>query len=333
MDKLFDQAPKIIEEAAKSPLGLLALMIIALSVLAFLFFRQVSPHIRVGMFLVVFLGFVLLGAALYQVIPSASGGQSTQRPLTSGTVVKLERLPAVPKDAADLGEWYVAWLKEFFDAQIIIDRGSLQGTKQGDYFVAVQDEKEIQSKEGRALGIMREEGSLVRVVDAHPKFSICQLTDFTYGSHFKALEARLTKAADKDGQIDLEKHAELLAPVTVGQKVIAIPQEEKARRDEIEEAYGRTLAESTKDEERNLRYADMIVAADKFLVEHATGYFAPNALFQKGFAQFKLGQYRDSINTFELFLTRYPFHVSAPGAKDWIEKATKAMKEAQAVAR
>jgi hypothetical protein len=333
MDKFFDQVSKIIEEAAKSPLGLLALMIMALSILALLFFRDVSPRIRVGIFLVVFLGFLPLGAAIYQVILPSANGPVNMRPLKSGTVVKLERLPAVPKDAADLGEWHDTWLLEFFNAQIIIDQGSPQGTKQGDYFVVIQEEKEIKSNDGKILGVLQEEGSLVQVVDARPNFSICNLSALSSESYSKALEVRLTKVADKDGHIDLEKYPELLAPVTVGQKVIAIPQEEKALWNQIDKAYARTLAAHTGDEEKKFHYTDMIGKADAFMLEYGNGYFAPDALFQKGFAQYQLQQYSESINTFGLFLKRYPFHPLARGAERWIEKARKVMKKERGTTR
>jgi outer membrane protein assembly factor BamD (BamD/ComL family) len=62
-------------------------------------------------------------------------------------------------------------------------------------------------------------------------------------------------------------------------------------------------------------------------LEHGNGYFAPGALFEKGFAQFQLQKYDESINTFEQFRKRYPFHPSARGAEEWIEKATKAVSE------
>jgi hypothetical protein len=330
MDKLFEQAPKIIEEAAKSPLGLFALMILALSILALLFFREVSPRIRVGIFLVVFLGFLLLGVALYRVILVGSDRSETARPLPSGKVVKVEHLPEFPGETTQSGEAAVAaWLKRLFEVRIIIDKGSLHGTKQGDYFVVIQEESEIKNNDGNVLGVLQEKGSMLQVVDAQPKFSICKLIGFAYESYSKDLYRRLAKAVDRDGNIDAEKAAKLSAPFTVGQTVIAVPREEKTRWDEITEAYNRTLAPDIGDEEKKLRYTDMIKKADEFMSEYGNGYFAPDAIFQKGFAQFQLQQYGESINTFELFLKRYPFHLSAKGANEWIEKARNAMTSKQ----
>jgi len=330
VNKLVEQAPKIIEEAAKSPLGLLALMILALSVLAFFFFRKASPRIRVGIFVVVFLGFLLLSVALYRVIQV---GQESPHPPLSGTVIKLERLPATPKGGSHLEKWLLVWIAEFHNSQIFIDKGSQQGTRQGDYFIVIESERDIKNKEGKTLGTMQEEGSLIRVVEARPNFSICQLNEFAYKSYSKALDARLAQATDKDDHIDLEKHPELLAPITVGQKVIAVPREEKAAWDEISAAYDRTLAPDITDEETKLRYADIIDKSNEFLLEHGSGYFAPKALFQKGFAQFQLRHYQESIKTFDQFLKLYPFHVSSQGAHEWIEKAREAMKEEPGAAK
>jgi hypothetical protein len=46
-------------------------------------------------------------------------------------------------------------------------------------------------------------------------------------------DRKFATVADRDGQVDLDRHAELFAPATVAQKVVAIPQEEKARWDEM----------------------------------------------------------------------------------------------------
>jgi TolA-binding protein len=229
----------------------------------------------------------------------------------------------------DIGIWYLVWLKEFFNAQIIIDKGSSQGVKRGDYFV-VKEEKEVHSSDGRILGILPEENSLIQVVDVQPNFSICQFMEYFYKNQLKALKVRLAKVRDKNNLIDLQKHVELLAPVTVGQKVEAISQEEKAQWNEIEEAYNQTLVDSISAKEKKFHYEDIINKADEFMLEHSNGHFAPDALFNKGFAQLQLQQYSESIDTFELFLKHYPWHVSAPGAEKWIEKARKSIRQKKA---
>jgi outer membrane protein assembly factor BamD (BamD/ComL family) len=67
--------------------------------------------------------------------------------------------------------------------------------------------------------------------------------------------------------------------------------------------------------------------ADTFLQEHPTAYFASDALFQKGWAQYQLQKYDESILTFERFVKQYPFHNSKEGAENWIEKAKSALNE------
>jgi hypothetical protein len=62
MDNFFQYLPNIIQEAAQSPLGLFALMVIILSVLGFVFFRKSSEKIRAGMFILMFIGVVSFGA-------------------------------------------------------------------------------------------------------------------------------------------------------------------------------------------------------------------------------------------------------------------------------
>lgn len=73
MEKLFENAPEIISAAAKSPLGLFALMILVLAVLGFFFFRQASERTRVTIFLLMFIGVVAFGIAIFSASSPPSG--------------------------------------------------------------------------------------------------------------------------------------------------------------------------------------------------------------------------------------------------------------------
>jgi hypothetical protein len=56
MKELIDQAPEIIKEAAQSPLAMIALMILALAVLAWFFFKNAPYQIKLWVFLLLFVG-------------------------------------------------------------------------------------------------------------------------------------------------------------------------------------------------------------------------------------------------------------------------------------
>ncbi|MCI0694066.1 hypothetical protein L0337_18915 [candidate division KSB1 bacterium] len=73
MERLFENAPEIISAAAKSPLGLFALMILVLAVLGFFFFRQASERTRVTIFLLMFIGVVAFGIAIFSASSHPSG--------------------------------------------------------------------------------------------------------------------------------------------------------------------------------------------------------------------------------------------------------------------
>ena len=65
METLIDKLPEIIREAAQSNLGILALLSIALSVLAYLFFAKSSEKIKVGIFALLFFGVIGFGSAMF----------------------------------------------------------------------------------------------------------------------------------------------------------------------------------------------------------------------------------------------------------------------------
>jgi len=73
--------PAIIEQAAKSPLGLFALMVIALSVLGFVFFRTSSERTRVAMFVMLFVGVASFGVATFRSVPFATPEPAIEMPL------------------------------------------------------------------------------------------------------------------------------------------------------------------------------------------------------------------------------------------------------------
>ena len=60
MKDIVGQAAKIIAESAKSPLGIVALMTLALSFLGYLFFAKSSDGVKVSIFCLMFFGFGLM---------------------------------------------------------------------------------------------------------------------------------------------------------------------------------------------------------------------------------------------------------------------------------
>ena len=67
MEKLAESLPQIITAAAQSHLGILALLSVALSTLAFFFFAKASEKVKVGIFVMLFLGVIAFGVAMFRV--------------------------------------------------------------------------------------------------------------------------------------------------------------------------------------------------------------------------------------------------------------------------
>jgi hypothetical protein len=66
MDQLFKSLPDIIKAAAQSQLGILALLVAALSILAYVFFAKAAVKIRVGIFVLLFTGTIGFGVAMFR---------------------------------------------------------------------------------------------------------------------------------------------------------------------------------------------------------------------------------------------------------------------------
>ncbi len=98
MDKLIERLPEIINAAAQSHLGILALLSIALSVLAYVFFARASEKVRVGIFVLLFLGVFGFGTAMFrESIPAPK----TDTPVTAKAPLSKEAKLILTQAAAD----------------------------------------------------------------------------------------------------------------------------------------------------------------------------------------------------------------------------------------
>jgi hypothetical protein len=97
MDKLIERLPEIITAAAQSHLGILALLSISLAVLAYVFFAKASEKVRVGIFVLLFLGVIGFGVAMFRVSADASASP----PTAGGSIAVLsEEARILLKEAA-----------------------------------------------------------------------------------------------------------------------------------------------------------------------------------------------------------------------------------------
>lgn len=95
MDQLFKSLPDIIKAAAQSPLGILALLVVALSILAYVFFARASVKTRVGIFVLLFAGVLAFGVAVLR------ASDSNAPPVPSGGALSKEARTLLIGAAAD----------------------------------------------------------------------------------------------------------------------------------------------------------------------------------------------------------------------------------------
>jgi hypothetical protein len=98
MSDVVTQLPEILEKAAASRLGILALMIVALSLLGFFFFRDASERARVATFALMFIGVLAFGFAVVGDSGSSDEQSTGEAGQQNGTVPSPE--PSPPPQAA-----------------------------------------------------------------------------------------------------------------------------------------------------------------------------------------------------------------------------------------
>jgi hypothetical protein len=88
--KAFAEAtPAIIAEAAKSPLGIFALMVMALSLLGYFYFREAAERTRTAMFLLLLAGVASFGVATFRTTPGATPDGQAAAALAAGAPATL----------------------------------------------------------------------------------------------------------------------------------------------------------------------------------------------------------------------------------------------------
>ncbi len=99
MDNALDNAPSVIEAAAQSPLGILALLILTVGVIAYLFFQKSSDRVKVVIFSMIFVGMAGFGLViLVQAAPTPSPGDGPERTVGRSTEALREDRPTPEAD-------------------------------------------------------------------------------------------------------------------------------------------------------------------------------------------------------------------------------------------
>jgi len=100
MEQLFKSLPEIIKAAAQSQLGIMALLVVALAILAYVFFAKAAVKIRVGMFVLLFAGVIGFGVAMFRASdpngPTAPGAGAPKAGLSNEARTLLTGAAADP---------------------------------------------------------------------------------------------------------------------------------------------------------------------------------------------------------------------------------------------
>lgn len=95
MEQLAAHLPQIITAAAQSHLGILALLSIALSLLAYFFFARASEKVKVGVFVLLFFGVAGFAVAMFR------ASAETPRPAAAATALSDEAKTLLAAAASD----------------------------------------------------------------------------------------------------------------------------------------------------------------------------------------------------------------------------------------
>lgn len=96
MDAVTARLPEIITAAAQSYLGILALLSVALSLLAYFFFAKASEKVKVGIFVLLFLGVIAFGVAMFRASHDSPAPAPAPAALSNEAQILLKEAAADP---------------------------------------------------------------------------------------------------------------------------------------------------------------------------------------------------------------------------------------------
>jgi hypothetical protein len=98
MDKIVEHLPAIITAAAQSFLGTFALLSVVLAVLAYFFFAKAREKVKVGIFVLLFVGVLGFAAAMFR---ESAGASISSQPVASTASLSKEAKILLKGAAAD----------------------------------------------------------------------------------------------------------------------------------------------------------------------------------------------------------------------------------------
>ena len=115
MNGLFDNAAAIIDSARESTLGIVGLMILAISVLAFLFFGREGVRVKIGVFLLLLLGVVTFTYSVVlethpNIVTAAALPAPTPTPTPTPTPAPTPAPAPAPVARVDCGAHWTGWV-------------------------------------------------------------------------------------------------------------------------------------------------------------------------------------------------------------------------------
>jgi hypothetical protein len=96
MDALAQRLPEIITAAAQSYLGIFALLSVALALLAYFFFAKASEKVKVGIFVLLFVGVIGFGVAMFRASHDATQSAPVSAALSKEARTLLKEAAADP---------------------------------------------------------------------------------------------------------------------------------------------------------------------------------------------------------------------------------------------
>lgn len=272
-----------------------------------------------GQALVVVLGAVLVWQSLGKL--DDDDGVPVDR-IAKGEVARIENEPSPPKPlpkGRDLALTYVRWLTEFLDhAHVVIDQGAKNGVRQRDVFVVVEDTERLKGLRTSQLGNLGdEELASLRVARAYEKESVAQLESFTYEPVLRRVPENQPERFFTDG-----------APARKGEAVVAVPRDERVLHDQIEEKSAEANQRTGLKKRAALK--DVIERTTEFRDQFPEGFYSADALFEQGYAQWRLKQCSATARTFRRFVGLYPLHRSVGGARSYIKRAERCQRRRRA---
>jgi len=233
-------------------------------------------------------------------------------------LIGIRNAPTVNESV--LGEGQGEFLRDLHEALFVFDIGEVDGVQKGDTLGLYYQSTDVTDAQGLVVDRIPGYMNGLRVDDVSDRVSYARLDGLAYAPALEALQRTIVERQNQGGLAFDQSESEAIILGLFGRTGVRVPREEATAIRELDEVYGRARDYPRRSRPGTDGLRELLRDSREFLNRFPESVLRDTASFHEAWATMQLERYPDAKRLFSLFCRDYPFSVSVPGAREWVEE-------------